>query len=51
MCIRDSCKNTDNPMLTAVTTLSFVTIGVKDEQKGDDKVPVRAIVDLSLIHI
>ena len=32
-------------MLTAVTTLSFVTIGVKDEQKGDDKVPVRAIVD------
>ncbi len=32
-------------MFTAVTTLSFVTIGVKDEQKGDDKVPVRAIVD------
>ena len=23
----------------------FVTIGVKDEQKGDDKVPVRSIVD------
>ena len=44
MCFED-CKNTDNPMLTAVTTLSFVTIGVKDEQKGDDKVPVRAIVD------
>ena len=44
MCFED-CKNTDNPMLTAVTTLSYVTIGVKDEQKGDDKVPVRAIVD------
>ena len=40
MCFED-CKNTDNPMLTAVTTLSYVTIGVKDEQK----VPVRAIVD------
>ena len=44
MCFED-CKNTDNPMLTAVTTLMFVTIGVKDEQKGDDKVPVRSIVD------
>ena len=44
MCFED-CKNTDNPMLTAVTTLSYVTIGVKDEQKGDDKVPVRTIVD------
>ena len=31
MCFED-CKNTDNPMLTAVTTLSYVTIGVKDEQ-------------------
>ena len=44
MCFED-CKNTDNPMLTAVTTLSYVTIGVKDGQKGDDKVPVRTIVD------
>ncbi len=44
MCFED-CKNTDNPMLTAVTTLSYVTIGVKDEQKGDDKVPVRAVVE------
>ena len=44
MCFED-CKNTDNPMLTAVTTLSYVTIGVKDEQKGDDKVPVRTIVE------
>ena len=44
MCFED-CKNTENPMLTAVQTLSYVTIGVKDEQKGDDKVPVRSIVD------
>lgn len=44
MCFED-CKNTENPMLTAVKTLSFVTIGVKDEQKGDDKVPVRSIVE------
>lgn len=44
MCFED-CKNTANPMLTAVTTLSYVTIGTKDEQKGDDKVPVRSVVD------
>ena len=37
MCFED-CKNTDNPMLTAVTTLSFVTIGVKDggQSSGGD---------------
>ena len=44
MCFEE-CKDTDDPMLTAVKTLSYVTIGVKDEQKGDDKVPVRVIVD------
>lgn len=44
MCFED-CKNTPDPMLTAVTTLSFVTIGAKDEQKGEDKVPVRTIVE------
>lgn len=44
MCFEE-CKNTENPMLTAVTTLMYVTIGVKDEQKGDDKVPVRTIVE------
>ena len=44
MCFED-CKNTENPMLTAVKTLSFVTIAAKDEQRGDDKVPVRSIVD------
>lgn len=44
MCFAD-CKATEDPMLTAVRTLSYVTIGVKDEQKGDDKVPVRTVVD------
>ena len=44
MCFEE-CKATDDPMLAAVRTLSYVTIGVKDEQKGDDKVPVRVIVD------
>ena len=44
MCFED-CKASGDPMLAAVTTLSYVTIGVKDEQKGDDKVPVRTIVD------
>lgn len=44
MCFEE-CKATDDPMLAAVKTLSYVTIGVKDEQKGDDKVPVRTIVD------
>lgn len=44
MCFED-CKATDDPMLTAVQRLSFMTIGVKDEKKGDDKVPVRIIVE------
>lgn len=44
MCFAD-CKATEDPMLTAVKTLSYVTIGVKDEQKGDDMVPVRVVVD------
>ena len=44
MCFEE-CKATDDPMLAAVKTLSYVTIGVKDEQKGDDEVPVRVIVD------
>ena len=44
MCFED-CKATDDPMLAAVRTLSYVTIGVKDEKKGDDKVPVRTVVD------
>ena len=41
----EMCKNSPDPMLTAVKTLSFVTIGIKDEQKDDDKIPVRIIVE------
>lgn len=44
MCFED-CKATDDPMMAAVKTLFYVTIGVKDEKKGDDKVPVRTVVD------
>lgn len=44
MCFED-CKATEDPMLTAVRLLSYVTIGVKDEQKGDDRVPVRSIIE------
>ncbi|WP_196033122.1 hypothetical protein [Flavonifractor plautii] len=44
MCFED-CKNSDDPMMAAVKTLTFVTIGTKDEKKGDDKVPVRSIID------
>ena len=44
MCFEE-CKATDDPMLAAVKTLSYVTIGVKDEKMGDDKVPVRTVVD------
>lgn len=41
----EACKNSADPMLTAVTVLSFITIGVKDEQKGDDAIPVRIVVE------
>lgn len=41
----EACKNSKDPMLTAVTLLSFVTIGVKDEQRGDDAIPVLIVVD------
>jgi len=44
MCFAE-CKAAPDPMLKAVQILSFVTIGVKDEKKGDDKVPVRSIVE------
>lgn len=44
MCFED-CKATPDPMLTAVKTLSYITIGVKDEKKGDDKVPVRSVIE------
>lgn len=39
------CAESDDPMLKAVTLLSFITIGVKDEKKGDDKTPVRVVIE------
>ena len=42
MCFEE-CKATDDPMLAAVKTLSYVTIGVKDEQKGDDRSEERRV--------
>ena len=44
MCFEE-CKATDDPMKAAVTMLFYKTIGVKDEKKGDDQVPIRYIVD------
>lgn len=43
-CFED-CKAAENPMLEAITRLSFVTIGTKDSKKGDEKIPVREIVE------
>ena len=42
----EECKATEDPMLTAVTILSFKSIRVKDEKKDDDIVPVRRIDDV-----
>lgn len=45
----DACKATDDPMLTAVTLYSFVTIKAKDEKpKGDSAgtVPVRHLIEV-----
>jgi len=39
------CLSTDDPMLEAVKRLTFDTIGVKDKKVGDDKTPVREVVD------
>ena len=39
------CKASADPMLAAVRILSFMTIGVKDTTEGDDKVPVRSLID------
>lgn len=44
MCFED-CAASADPMLTAVTMLSFITIGVKDSKKGDEKVPVREVIE------
>ena len=45
VCFED-CRNTEDPMLTAVKALTYMTISVKDEQKGDDKkIAVRSLID------
>lgn len=44
MCFED-CAASDDPMMTAVTLLSFMTIGVKDTRKGDEKLPVREVIE------
>lgn len=44
VCFED-CKQAADPMIAAVTMLTYQVIGVKDEKRGDDKIPVRSIVD------
>lgn len=41
----EACAATPDPMMAAVKTLSFMTIGIKDATVGEEKVPVRSIVD------
>ncbi len=43
MCFED-CKAAADPMLKAITMLSYETIAAKDAKKGDMKIPVREIV-------
>lgn len=44
MCFED-CAASDDPMIAAVTALSFMTIGTKDNKKGDEKIPVREVIE------
>lgn len=41
----EECMAAENPMLEAVIRLTFATIGVKDSKKGDEKIPVRELID------
>lgn len=41
----EDCKASDNPMLTACERLSFMTIATKDTAEGDDKIPVRSVIE------
>lgn len=43
MCFAE-CKATDDPMLTAVTMLTFKTIGIKDEKHEGEKFPTRVAI-------
>lgn len=40
-----TCKAAENPMLEAIKMLTFSTIGTKDSKVGEEKIPVREIVD------
>lgn len=44
MCFED-CAAAEDPMIAAVTALSFITIAVKDNRKGDEKIPVREVIE------
>lgn len=44
MCFSE-CKATADPMLTAVTMLTFKTIGVKDEKNEGEKFPTRVVIN------
>lgn len=41
----DDCIAAEDPMLEAIKRLTFSTIGVKENKKGDDKISVFEIVD------
>ena len=42
----EKCKETEDPMLTAVKMLEFKTIGVRDFTVGEDsKIPVREVIE------
>ena len=41
----EECMAAENPMLEAITRLNFATIGTKDTKKGDEKIPVRELID------
>lgn len=43
MCFAE-CKATADPMLTAVTMLTFKTIGIKDEKHEGEKFPTRVAI-------
>jgi len=41
----ETCASTDNPMIEAVKRLTFTSIGVKDSKVGDEKIPVREVIE------
>lgn len=52
----DMCKAASDPMLAAVTALSFSVIATKDTKEGESKIPIRQLVekekqiDLAKLH-